>query len=226
MIMMKILIINSNEPEQNFLNSLLSSQDDFEVAGLARDGYDALKLAEALQPDVAIVDFRMENISVMDLIPLIKRKSPNTAVILLSPWDDGKRVCDALACGVSGYLLKKTDMDKLVSSVRIVHDGGCSISKGIFSRAFTALSQQAIYQKFFRTSFPSGKNNAVSSHFSQAELRIIKFVCEGKSNKEIAENLSLSGGTVRNYISSVMQKAGTHNRVQMAIYAFSHGLTG
>jgi DNA-binding NarL/FixJ family response regulator len=116
-------------------------------------------------------------------------------------------------------------MDKLVHSVRVAHIGGCYISEGLFTRAFMALSKQAEYQKIFRNFFPVAGNGSVYSRFSQAELRIIRFVCEGQSNKEIAENLSLTTGTVRNYISAVMQKAGTRNRVQMAIYAFSNGLT-
>jgi DNA-binding NarL/FixJ family response regulator len=221
--MISIIVINNKERDQILIGSLLSSQDDFEVAGFGRDGYDAIKLTETLQPDVAIVDFCVEHIKGMDLIPLIKRKSPGTAVILLSPWDDGRNVCDALGCGISGYLLKKTDMDKLVHSVRVAHVGGCYVSEGLFTQAFMALSKQARYEKIFRSFFPVvGKGAA---RFSRAELQIIKFVCEGQSNKEIAENLSLTTGTVRNYISAVMQKAGTHNRVQMAIYALGNGLT-
>ncbi|GHT68762.1 DNA-binding response regulator [Spirochaetia bacterium] len=223
--MIKMIIISSKEQEQILLNSILSSQDDFEVVGICSDGYDAIRLTEALRPDVAIVDFSVENITGMELIPLIKRRSLATAVILLSPWDDEKHVCDAIACHISGYLLKKKDMGKLVNSVRIAHDGGFYISEGLFIRAFMALSKMTMYQKIYRSVFRAKGNGSPSSHFSQAELRIIKFVCEGKSNKEIAENLSLTIGTVRNYISSVMQKAGTRNRVQMAIYAFSNGLT-
>jgi DNA-binding NarL/FixJ family response regulator len=115
-------------------------------------------------------------------------------------------------------------MDKLVNSVRIAHDGGCYVSEGIFTRAFMALSKQARYQQILRNFFPAGKKGSNSSRFSRAELRIIKSVCEGQTNKEIAENMSLTIGTVRNYVSSVMQKAGTRNRVQMAIYALGNGL--
>ncbi|GHV37411.1 DNA-binding response regulator [Spirochaetia bacterium] len=222
--MITIIVISSKERDKILINSLLSSQDDFEVAGLGRDGYDAIRLTQALQPDVAIIDFHLENISGTELIPLIKRRAPNTAVILLSPWDDEKHVCDAIACGISGYLLKKTDMDKLVNSVRIAYDGGCYISSRILSRAFRALSELTRYRKIYRSLFPPGETDLMLSRFSQAELRIIKFVCEGKTNKEIAEHLSLTIGTVRNYISTVMQKAGTRNRVQMAIFAFKNRL--
>ncbi|GHV64064.1 DNA-binding response regulator [Spirochaetia bacterium] len=223
--MIEIIIINNIKREQMVLHSLLSSQNDFKIAGFGKDGYDAIRLTEELQPDIAIVDFGLENITGMELIPIIKRRSPNTAVILLSPWDDEKHVCDAITCGVSGYLLKKNDMEKLVNAVRIAHDGGCYVSRGMFTRAFMALSKLARYQKIYRNFFSAGENNFVSSHFSQAELRIIKSVCEGQSNKEIAENMSLTIGTVRNYISAVMQKAGTRNRVQMTIYAIRNGLT-
>jgi DNA-binding NarL/FixJ family response regulator len=219
--MIKIIVINHKEQDQILIKSLLSSQLDFEVVGLGGDSYDAVRLSQALQPDIIIIDFYIEDITGLELIPLIKRRSPDTAVILLSSWDDERHICDAIACGISGYLFKKIDMDKLVNSVRVAHNGGCYVSEGIFTRAFTALSDMARYRNFF----PAMDTGSASSHFSQAELRIIKFICEGQTNKEIAESLSLTIGTVRNYISSVMQKAGTHNRVQMAIYAFSNGLT-
>jgi DNA-binding NarL/FixJ family response regulator len=222
--MIKIMVIMNREQDQILIHSLLSSQDDFEVVGLGRDGYDAIKLTRALQPDVAVVDFRMENITGTELVPLIKRRSPNTAVVLLSPWDDEKHICDAIDCGVSGYLLKKTDMDKLVNSVRVAYDGGCYVSKRIFTQAFRALSELAKYRKMYRTLFPAWEKDPISSHFSHAELQIIKFICEGKTSKEIAETLNLTIGTVRNYISAVMQKAGTKNHVQMMIYAFRNRL--
>jgi DNA-binding NarL/FixJ family response regulator len=221
--MVKIIIVNHREQDRRLISSLLSAQDDFEIAGQGRDDYDAIRLAEALQPDVAIVGFHMEHITGVELIPLIKRRSPGTAVVLLSPWDDERHVCDAIDRGISGYLLQKTDMDKLANSVRVAYDGGRYVSERIFTRAFSALSELDRYRKISRRLFSEGKNS-VSSRFSRTELQIIRFICQGQSSKEIAETLRLNSGTVRNYISAIMQKAGTRNRVQMLIYAFQNRL--
>jgi DNA-binding NarL/FixJ family response regulator len=222
--MIHIVIINNREQETILIKSLLSSQDDFEITGMGRDDYDALKLVSALQPDVAILDLRLETIGGMELTPLIKRRSPATAVILLAMPDDEKLVYAAINSGVSGYLLKNSDMDRLVPTIRIVHKGGCYISTGIAAGAFPDTPELVQYRDIYQNFLPLGEDNFVPSTFSRTELQILGFISEGQSNKEIAENLRLTIGTIRNCISTVMHKTGLHNRVQMAIYAFRNGL--
>jgi DNA-binding NarL/FixJ family response regulator len=221
--MIKIILIQSQQTKLDLILSLLESQDDFDIAGAGNDNYSALRLAETQRPDVAVVDCHLGSLSGVELIPLIKRKCPTTMVVLFSTCDDEQHVLEALNGGVSGYLLWK-DKINLVSAVRIAYNGGCYVSYGIVTRVFSRLFEISRYRGIYRivSAFPV-KTGGQQAVFSHTEKQIIRLISEGKENKEIAELAGLTDGTVRNYISSVMQKAGIRNRVQMLIFALKSG---
>jgi DNA-binding NarL/FixJ family response regulator len=226
--MIKIILIQSEQKKLDLIFSLLKSQEDCYIAGAGRDNYAALQLVEIQRPDVAVIDYHMDSLSGVDLIPMIRRKCPTTMVILLSTYDDERHVFEAFNGGVSGYLLWK-DKANLANAVRIAHNGGCYFSTGIITRTFNMLLEVSRYRDIYRivSAFPEyGFENRGyrRARFSPAEKQIIRLISEGKTNKEISELLGLTAGTVRNYISSVMQKAGTRNRVQIAIFALKNGL--
>jgi DNA-binding NarL/FixJ family response regulator len=226
--MINVILIQSQQKRLELTLSLLKSQKDFCIAGIGKDNYSALHLTETLRPDVAVIDYNLDSLSGVELIPLIKRKSPATMVVLFSACDDEQYAFEALNEGVSGYLLWK-DKINLANAVRIAHNGGCYVSNGIITRAFSLLFEISRYRNIYRivSAFPeygSVKMGRRRVLFSHAEKQIIRLISEGKTNKEIAELLRLTSGTVRNYISSVMQKAGTQNRVQILIFALKNGL--
>jgi DNA-binding NarL/FixJ family response regulator len=136
------------------------------------------------------------NIGAPEIIPLIKRKSPVTAVVLFTSKDDAEYLCRAISCGVAAYLLRPHDNGRLISAIRMVHQGYNYISPNITTKTFSIIT----------------------------ELQVISCVGRGQSSREIAECLRLRPGTVRNCISSSMRKAGLSNRTQLAICAFRLGL--
>ncbi|MDR1636357.1 MAG: response regulator transcription factor [Treponema sp.] len=222
--MIKIILIQSQQTKLDLILPLLNSQDDCCIAGSCKDGHAALHLVKTQRPDVAVIDYQLGSLSGVELIPLIRSKCPSTMVIILSSYDDEQHAFEALNEGVSGYLLWK-DKANLASAVRIALNGGCYISNGIIARAFSILFEiRGIYRMV--SAFPEYKPEKAgcSPAFSRAEKQIARFIGEGKTNKEIAELSGLTAGTVRNYISSVMRKAGTRNRVQTAIFALKNGL--
>jgi DNA-binding NarL/FixJ family response regulator len=226
--MIKIILIQSEQKKLDLIFSLLKSHDDCYIVGTGKDNYTALQLIEIQRPDVAIIDYHMDSLSGVDLIPMIRRKCPTTMVILLSTHDDEQHVFEAFNEGVSGYLLWK-DKANLAHAVRIAHNGGCYVSIGIITRAFDMLLETSQYREIYRivSAFPEyglEQRGYWRIRFSPAEKQIIRLISEGKTNKEIAELLDLTTGTVRNYISSVMQKAGAQNRVQIALFALKNGL--
>ncbi|MDR0877738.1 MAG: response regulator transcription factor [Treponema sp.] len=221
----RIVMISVSEPEQSRIYAHLSSQKDIEITGIGRDGYDAVKLAELYQPDVVLVDQQITNIDRPGLIALIKRKSPAAAVIMHNSRDDDEYISKALSNGVSGYLLKDTEAEKMAESIRTVYHGGCYLNTEIQTRSFRLLSKVVIYRKMFHNLPPPRKSNvALPPSVSQTEWQIMSFIGQGRSNKEIAETLRLKPGTVRNYLSSAMHKTGLRNRIQVALYALRYDL--
>jgi DNA-binding NarL/FixJ family response regulator len=224
--MIKIVIIDDQKQDRDRITSLLSAQKGFQIAGSGKDGYDALRLSARLRPDVIIMTLRKNNDEGPELVPLIKRKSPAAEVIFLSGLDDTEHTAKALSTGALGYLLKQSDMDKLAVSVRTVHNGGSFISPMIITRIFGMLSEQNRYRNTGRpVSHPQNSPKKVPANIKRTELQIMSFIAKGHSTKEIAEKLRLKQGTVRNYLTSAMHKAGLKNRSQVTAYAITKGLT-
>jgi DNA-binding NarL/FixJ family response regulator len=213
------------EHDLNCVMAVLDPHADLAVIGIDSGYYGAIRLAQAEQPDIAVIDYQLDD-GGLDAISIIKRKSPGTAIILVSPYDDEWRARDALNRGVSGYLVWKSDINILVSTIYMVHAGGCYISYRIVARAFRALPKLLLYRKFYQGLFPQGKSLFPASRDSQdlslTEWQIICLLGQGKSTKEIGESLNLKMGTVRNYISILMQKTGIHNRHRMAFFVLNN----
>jgi DNA-binding NarL/FixJ family response regulator len=222
--MIRILIIIDREQDRNAVFSTLSAQDDFEIAGLGKDGYDALKLSASLQPDVAVIRLRKENEDKPEFIKMIKRKSSSTAVVVIGAGDDEDHICKAFSGGASGYVLGAAAGDALCNAVRIAHKGGYYITGGILEKTFSRLADLARYQIIYNRFFPSTKKTVLPSCISRTELKIISYIGQGRSIREIAEDLCLTHGTIRNCISSTMRKMGLRNRTQIALFAIRNGL--
>jgi DNA-binding NarL/FixJ family response regulator len=221
----RTVLISASEPEQPRIQLYLSSQKDIETIGLGKDGFDVVKLTELLKPDVVLIDQQIDILNVPELVPLIKRKSPNTAVILYTSQDDDEYISKALAGGISGYLLKKAAPGEIAASIRTGYHGGVYLSPEIRARAFMLFSKLIGYRKMYRRLLTVNKSNKANiPAFSQTEWKILSYIGQGRSNKEIAETLSLKPGTVRNYISSAMHKAGLRNRIQVVLFAIKNDL--
>jgi DNA-binding NarL/FixJ family response regulator len=222
--MIRILIVNDSEQNRNTICSILSAQDDFEIAGTGKDDYDALKFSAALKPDIVLIDLLGENKGKPGLIPLIKRRSPSSAVIVLGADDNEDHVCKALSEGASGYVLGAAGDDELCNAVRIAYKRGCYITGGILEKTFSRLADLAHYRSIYNHFFLAPKKNVIPRNISRTELKIISYIGQGQSIKEIAEKLHLAQGTIRNRISSSMRKTGLQNRTQIVLFAIQNGL--
>jgi DNA-binding NarL/FixJ family response regulator len=199
----------------------VNSRADLAVIGVGTDYYDAIKLADAEQPDIAVIDHQFEY-GGLDVVSVLKRKSPGIAVILVSSDDDEKYIQDALDRGVSAYLQWKVDMDILVNIVYIVHEKGCYVvSYRFVLRVFRSLPKFRRYGEPHQELLSYKALSRRISDFSSlnlSELRIVEYLGQGKTTKEISETLHLKMGTVRNYISVLMRKTKIRSRLQMARY--------
>jgi DNA-binding NarL/FixJ family response regulator len=220
--MVRLVIAMNWDKELRHTMTSLGVRVDFSIIGTTSDCYHVLRIVEAEQPDIVIVDYYLGAVKLLDLIPIIKRKSPTTSVIIISPYDDGTHVWDALHRGASGYLIRKLDMDLLIGAIDMIYTGGCYVSHRIIARV---LPKFHVYQKYYRENI-SVKKKRPSRHlnfitFSRTERQIIGFISQGRSTKEIAETLDLKPGTVRNYISGLMRKTGGRSRAQMIFTALN-----
>jgi DNA-binding NarL/FixJ family response regulator len=223
--MIRIVVIDERESDRNLIQTLLSFQSDFEVVGCGKDGFDALKLTAGLQPDIVIMDIGLSDFEGTEIIPLLKSKVPQVALLILTDLEDESHICKVAGQDINGYLLKSIDMDKLLNAVRSICNGERFLSVKILDKAYCILADMLRkHEPQARIAQEKPQRVNIPSNLSRMELRLLAFVAQGCSTREIAANMCLSTGTVRNYLSVVMQKTGLKNRTQMATFALRAGL--
>lgn len=193
------------------LRMILESEPDLEVVGEAGDGLEAVELARARQPDVVLMDIRMPRMDGVEATRRI-REAGGTQVVILSTYDDDELVFEALRVGAAGYLLKDFPAEELIKAIRTVHHGG-----GI-------LIPPPIAAKVVAELRRSRGGAAPHEPLTAREEEILGLVARGLSNREVAEALHLSEGTVKNALSRIYAKLGARDRTQAALWAVEHGL--
>lgn len=215
--MIKVLIVDDQELIRQSLKIVLNVGGGIEVVDTAASGAEALKSVAAHRPDVVLMDIRMPGMDGVEGTRLIKERYPQTKVIVLTTFDDDEYVFGALANGASGYLLKGSGVAELAEAIRVAHQGGAMINPDIASkvlRQFSALSKRASRVRV---------DDRAAADISKSEWQLIRAVGSGMSNREIARELCLSEGTVRNGISSILSKLDLRDRTQLAIWAVQTG---
>jgi DNA-binding NarL/FixJ family response regulator len=222
--MITIAVICKKKKDQQLIAHLLSFHKDFQIIQTGENGYDAFMLAK-LQPNVFIMDMHMAETQATDLAPVIRRTAPAAALIVLCSGAEKLQVGRAVMAGISGYLLTETDMDNLPVLVRVVSSGGYYISAPIIRRIFSS------FPELDKTLAPAedflafqNERERISRALSPTERGIISLLCQGYSDEEIAAELNLVLGTVRNYLTTIKHKTGLQNRSHIVIYAFIFGL--
>ena len=233
--MINVLIIERQKEMRDKITSILSVRKDFQVLAYGKDAYDALRLTGGLKPDITILDSCLEYIDGEEIPPLLRVRSPSTAVVILTARTSNFQLYRAVANEVSGLVHKETDIDSLPSILKCIFDGGCFISPSLAARVLHLFA--GVNWRYVNIHFTHPNNAAIkrtqekiltgedpARHLSKTELQILTYVGEGNTSNEIAQNLHLAVGTVRNYISAVMHKTGLHSRPQLVRYALKYGL--
>jgi DNA-binding NarL/FixJ family response regulator len=218
--MIRLVIVDGNANYRKKIELLLSIQSDFDIIGTGKDGYDALMLTETMKPDITLLDINLSYLDGIKVTSIIKCRFPGISTIILTNMDNDEYVLDTICSGASGYLLKNMDTEKLADSVRTVYNGGSLLTPCIATKAFR------LFSKLVRSDRESRKVKAPAFllNISRGELRVISFIGQGLSNREIAAKLKLQEGTVRNRITLILQKTGLRDRTQIAIFAIYQGL--
>jgi two-component system response regulator DevR len=209
----RIILVDDHELVRIGLKSLLERHPQFDVVGEAGSAREALEQVESLKPDVVVMDIRLPGTSGIDACEQIVNQFPETKVLMLTSYAEDEMLFSAIRAGASGYVLKQIGSEDLIKAIE-------SVGRG------EALLDPAVTQRVFQEVRRAVKEEEASafSHLSQQEKHVLLLVSEGKTNREIAKNLFLGEGTVRNYVSSILSKLSVNNRAEAAAYAVQHSL--
>lgn len=214
--MIKVLIADDQELIRESLKVVLESKANIEVTGVVENGQEAIKSIHQYVPDIILMDIRMPKMDGVQCTRIVKEFNPDIKIIILTTFDDDEFVFDALKFGASGYLLKGVSMDELVAAIETVYSGRAMINPEIATKVVRLFSQMAQGKEAIHV------EEKLVEELTKAEWKIIREIGKGASNKEIAETLYLSEGTVRNYLSIILNKLQLRDRTQLAIWVVQY----
>ena len=200
--MNRVLLVDD---ENLLLESLeiILSLNDMEVVGKANDGIAALRILEHTECDIALVDLNMKGMGGIELIGEIKKKYPSLKILVLTTFYDDKNITDAIAKGADGYLLKDSGKDAILGSIRQIMGGVTVLDQKVMQRLTLLMNRN--------------QKTVITENMTEREQEICNLMVEGLSNKQIAEKLYISEGTVKNYITNIYDKTGIHDRVKLIV---------
>ncbi|WP_346684367.1 response regulator transcription factor [Megamonas hypermegale] len=214
--MIRVVIADDQELIRTSLKIILSTHKDLEIVGVAADGFEVLDILKQKEVDIVLMDIRMPHMDGVYCTKVIKEQYPATKVVILTTFNDDDFVFSALKYGASGYLLKDVSMDELYSDIVTVYKG---INPDIATKVFSMFTKMSQHNMIIQV------DESFLKDISKTEWKVIQQVGCGLSNKEIAQKLFLSEGTVRNYLSSILSKLNLRDRTQLAIWAVQTGKT-
>jgi DNA-binding NarL/FixJ family response regulator len=207
----RVLIADDQTLFRSGLARLLDSDDRVAVVGEAVDGNDAVKLALALKPDVVLMDIKMPNLDGIEATRRIVTENPKIKVLMLTTFEADNHVIQALKAGASGYVLKDSQAEAIVSSVLAVVAGERVMASAVANRVLEMLTGATTPKEFY-------------DGLTAREVEILKMLATGMANKQIAYKLKISEKTVRNHVSNMYEKLDIYDRAQAVLYAVRKGL--
>ena len=211
--MIKLLICDDQYVVREGLKAIFETDADLQVVGVAADGIEALELLPKLQPDLVLMDLKMPVMNGVQATRHIRQKYPDVKILVLTTYDADEWVFDAIRSGAAGYLLKDTQREALIAAVKDTMAGQTPVDSAVAGKLFAQVVQGT----------PSPQSSLVDT-LTEREKDILRLLGTGLSNADIAARLYFSEGTVRNYISSILDKLGVADRTQAAVLALRSGL--
>jgi len=213
--MIRVLICDDQMVVRMGLRAILSTVSEIEVVGEAGDGDEALAQVKALSPDVVLMDLKMPGINGVQATRAIRDRYPQVGVLVLTTYDADEWVFDAIRAGASGYLLKDTPREALVAAIEGTASGETHVDPAVAGKLFRQVA---------RAPAPSISAQKIVADLSPRELEVLRLLARGLNNADIAGQLYLSEGTVRNYVSAILSKLDVADRTQAAVLALRQGL--
>lgn len=214
--LIRVLLVDDQRLMRDGLRTLIELETDLDVAGEAEDGLQAQTAYRDLGPDIVLMDVRMPNMNGVEATRRIKADWPEANILILTTFDDDEYIFEGLRAGASGYLLKDVSGKELAEAIRTVANGGTLIAPSVARK---------VVSEFARLKPATEKSaETLPEPLSEREIEILQVLAQGHTNKEIADHLYLAEGTVKNYVTSILQKIGARDRTQAAIRARELGI--
>lgn len=205
--MIRLLLVDDQDIFRQGLATLLSTEEDLKVIAQANNGNSAIALAEKLQPDVILMDIQMPICDGVTATREICRRYPWMRILVLTTFDDDEYIGQSLQAGAKGYLLKRKPAEEMAMAIRAVNHGYAQLSPEVAPKVFAQIKPI------------DSANTRFVDILSSRELEVLKLVGHGQNNREISTTLHLSIGTVKNYISQILQKLELRDRIAAALWA-------
>jgi DNA-binding NarL/FixJ family response regulator len=213
---LRLLLVDDQQLMRQGLRTLLEMEEGMTIVAEAADGAAAVRAYEDLLPDVVLMDVRMPRMDGVEATRRIRGKSPGAKILILTTFDEDELVFEAVRAGALGYLLKDVSGAELAAAIRDVAGGGAALQPSVARKvmdAFARLAQPA-----------PAPNKHLVEPLSGREQAVLRLLARGMSNKEIADQLFLAEGTVKNHVSAILQKIDARDRTQAALKARELGL--
>lgn len=211
--MIRLLLVDDQALVCQGLKAMLNLEPDIEVAGIANNGYIAVQQVEALQPDVVLMDIKMPIMDGREATRIIGQKFPDTKVLVVSTFDEDDYIAHAIKAGAKGYLLKDMPVDELAQAIRLVYRGYSQMGPGLMEKMLDGvLDSSATETELDRPDL---------EELTPREIEVLNLVGTGCTNREIAQQLYITEGTVKTHVTHILNRLNLRNRSQIAIYANS-----
>jgi DNA-binding NarL/FixJ family response regulator len=210
---MKVIICDDQAIVRDGLEMLLKLEPDIDVVGTAEDGAAAVDMVTQKSPDLVLMDIKMPVMNGVEATRQITTKYPQVKVLVLTTYDDEEWVSAAIQAGASGYLLKDTPRDQIIGAIRGTMAGKAYVDPSVAGKL--------LRQAFSHQTQPAA---LITSKLTEREIEVLRLLAKALNNKDIADRLFLSEGTVRNHVSAILSKLGVADRTQAAVIAIQHGL--
>jgi DNA-binding NarL/FixJ family response regulator len=214
--MIQVLLVDDQSIIRHGLKALLELEGDLQIVGDAENGAIAVEQVQALQPDVVLMDVRMPVMDGVAATRLIHQHSPQVKVLVLTTFDDQEYVQQALQVGAVGYLLKDTPSEELANAIRAVYKGYSQFGPGIVQKALAP--PPTVSPAISLPAIPAG-----FAELTKREREVLRLIATGANNREIAQILYISEGTVKNHVTNILGRLNFRDRTQAAIFANSIG---
>ena len=217
----KIVIVDDHQLFREGVKRILDFEDSFEVVAEGNDGSEVMDLYEKHNPDVILMDINMPRVSGVDATETLLKEYPEAKVIILSIHDDGSYVTHALKTGALGYMLKEMDAEAIVEAIKVVSSGGSYLHPKVTHNLVTEFRR--LSEREHKGAFQQNDIRRPYHLLTKRECEVLQLLTDGQSNRTIGETLFISEKTVKNHVSSILQKMAVNDRTQAVVSAIKNG---